>query len=425
MLFTRSARAAWRRPLLLAGLALLAPGAAHATDGYFLSGAGAKAKGAAGVAIAQPQDALAIATNPAAATEVGHRLDIGVELFAPDRSASISGNGAGLNGQYSGNGQGPFLLPEIGYVRPLSDRVAVGISINGNGGMNTSYRQNPFAAIGATGTAGVDFKQIIISPTIAYRLAPGHSIGVSAVGVLQAFRASGIAPFAGFSADPANFTGNGTDWAAGGGVRVGYLGHLGSRITIGAYYQSRLSTGRFAKYAGLFAEQGGFDTPANYGAGIAVKATNALTLAADVKRIDYGSIRSVGTPLAPLFAGRPFGASDGPGFGWTDITVYKLGATYALNKALTLRAGYGRSGNPVPASQTLLNILAPGVVQDHFTAGATVTLKSGIELTGFAMHAPRNRVQGNGSIPAPFGGGEASIALAETSAGLSVGLKFR
>ena len=74
-------------------IAALSASPAQATDGYFLNGIGAKAKGSAGVAIAQPQDALSIAANPAAATEVGGRLDVGVEFFIPNRGATISGNG--------------------------------------------------------------------------------------------------------------------------------------------------------------------------------------------------------------------------------------------------------------------------------------------------------------------------------------------
>ncbi len=80
--------------------------------------------------------------------------------------------------------------------------------------------------------------------------------------------------------------------------------------------------------------------------------------------------------------------------------------------------------NPIPTSQTLLNILAPGVVQHHLTAGATWTAPSGIEVTGYVLHALKNTVRGSGSIPAPYGGGEADISLAETAFGLSAGWKF-
>ncbi|MDG2002647.1 MAG: outer membrane protein transport protein, partial [Novosphingobium sp.] len=294
--------------IIFASLLLASAGTAHATDGYFLNGIGAKAKGAAGVAIALPQDALSINANPAAATEVGHRVDAGFEFFRPDRGATISGNGAGLNGTYSGNGKKNFLLPEVAYVRPLSDTIAVGISISGHGGMNTTYKSNPFASFGATGDAGVDLKQIFITPTIAARIAPDHSIGVSPIIVFQLFRAKGIQPFGFASSDPARFTNSGTDSAAGLGFRLGYLGKLGGRVQIGAFYQSKVWAGKFDKYGGLFAENGGFDVPPSWGGGIAVDVTNRLTLAGDVKRIEYSKVESVGNPLAPLFAGVPFGA---------------------------------------------------------------------------------------------------------------------
>lgn len=402
---------------------LFAASPALATDGYFLNGIGAKAKGSAGVAIAQPQDALSIAANPAAATEVGERLDAGVEIFIPNRGATISGNPA-LSGTYSGNGANPFVLPEFGYVRPLSDTVAVGIAVYGNGGMNTNYKTNPFANFGATGPAGVDLKQIFITPTVAVRVAPGHSIGVSPIVVVQGFSASGIQPFSAASQDPANFTNRGTDWSAGAGVRVGYLGHFGDAFSFGAFYQSKIWAGHFSKYAGLFAGRGGFDVPASFGAGIAIKPTKRLTVAADVKHIQYSQIASVGNPLSVLFTGKPLGSDNGPGFGWRDVTAVKVGLTYVASDRWTLRTGYGHSGNPVPASETLFNILAPGIVSHHITAGATYTTASGMELTGYVMHAPKQTVRGSGSIPLPYGGGEADVSLGETSFGLSAGVRF-
>ncbi|WP_292684519.1 hypothetical protein [Novosphingobium sp.] len=143
----------------------------------------------------------------------------------------------------------------------------MGIAVYGNGGMNTVYKSNPFASFGASGPAGIDLRQIFITPTAAVRFAPGHSLGVSPIIVVQGFRATGIQPFAAASLAPANFTNRGTDWSAGAGVRVGYLGHLGDKVSLGAFYQSKIWTGHFDKYAGLFAGHGGFDVPASYGAG--------------------------------------------------------------------------------------------------------------------------------------------------------------
>lgn len=397
---------------------------ATATDGYFLHGVGVKAKGTGGVAIALPQDASAIATNPATATEVEHQLDIGVDVFIPDRSARIEGNQVGLDGEFNGNSTNPFVLGDISYVRPVSDTVSVGIAIYANGGMNTDYRDNPFKNVGGQGAAGVDLKQAFIVPTLAVKVAEDHSVGASAIGLVQGFRTGGVAPFSQFSNDPANFSDKGTDWSFGAGFKVGYYGKFGDALSVGAFYQSKVHATRFDKYSGLFADGGRFNVPESWGVGAALKLAPTVTVAADFKRINYDGIEAVGNSIALLFEGKQLGDKDGPGFGWRSISAYKVGAVWEASPKLTLRAGYGRSENPVPPSETLMNIVAPGVVQDHFTLGATFKLSESTDISAYAMRAPRNEVAGAGSIPALFGGGEASIALAETSLGLSVGFKL-
>lgn len=402
-------------------LALIAAPPAAATDGYFGSGYGAQAKGLGGGVIAYPQDSLALAVNPAAASELGNRWDAGLQVFTPDRKAAY--RGTALDASYNGNAQSTAYIPEAGYVRQINDQWSAGVALYGNGGMITSYRSNPFARFGATGGGGVELQQLFISPTLAYRFAPGQSLGVSLNVAGQTFRARGIGPFAGFSAAPANFTNKGVDTEFGYGVRLGYLGRVSSRLSVGAFWQSKTSFDAFHRYSGLFAEQGGFDAPSTYGVGAAYKATKALDLVAEWRRIDYSQVKAVGNSVAALFAGHPFGSNEGPGFGWRDINVIKLGAAYRLSPAWTLRAGYDHAENPVPANQTLLNILAPAVVTNHYAVGATWARPSGLQFTGYAEVAPRHTVHGSGSIPPAFGGGEADISLGETVFGLSVGWK--
>ena len=410
--------------LALPLLGVLAAVPAHATDGYFLHGMGAKAKGAGGVAIGMPQDATAIAANPAAANALDEELVIGVDIFIPDRGAEIRGNGAGLNGSFSGNGANPFVLGDVAYVHPVDDCVTLGIAVVGNGGMNTVYKENPFAPFGAMGDAGVDLKQIHVLPTASAEFADGHAVGISGIGMIQSFRATGIQPFAGFSSAPANFTDRGNDWALGAGVRIGYFGEVTDRLSVGAYYQSKIWSQKFDKYAGLFADGGDFDVPASWGAGASLKLTDRLTVGADYKRIEYSGVNSVGNPVNSLFLGVPFGAEDGPGFGWKDVDVFKIGGVYKASEDVTLRVGYSHGDNPVPRTQTLLNILAPGVVTDHLTAGASVRLSPKVEMTTYAMHAPKTHVTGVNSIPAAFGGGNADVFLAETSFGVAFGFKL-
>jgi long-chain fatty acid transport protein len=412
------------RKTLLATALALAPCAALATTGYFSHGYGIKAKSMGGVGIALPQDALAAASNPAGMVLVGNRVDLGVDWFMPDRGASITGNGAGLNGSYDGNATSSFLIPEFGYNRMLSPNLSFGISVYGNGGMNTSYESNPFAAVGGSGEAGVDLMQLFIAPTLAWK-GGNHAFGISLNLAYQRFEANGLPPaFAGFSSDPANFTNRGYDDSMGWGVRVGWIGQVSPSVTLGATYQSKTSMSEFEKYKGLFADQGDFDIPENYGAGIAWKATPALTVAGDVVQINYSGVPAVGNPVDSLFMGAQFGSANGPGFGWQDTTVYKLGISYELNPTVTLRAGYATLKQPIPQNQTLLNILAPGVVEDHLTLGATWKMGTNGELTIMYMHAFEKEVNGQGSIPPGFGGGEANLRMSQDSLGVAYGWKY-
>jgi len=408
--------------LATAVTAALLPAAAFATTGYFSHGYGIKAKSMGGVGIALPQDSLAAATNPAGMALIGNRMDLGLDWFRPDRGAEIVGNPM-LSGTYDGNGASDFLIPEFGFNRMLDPNLALGISVYGNGGMNTEYATSPFAAIGGSSPAGVDLSQLFIAPTIAWKTG-GHAFGASLNLAYQRFQARGLQPFAMFSSDPANVTDRGYDTSTGWGVRVGWTGQVTPSVTLGATYQTKTQMGKFDKYKGLFAEQGGFDIPENYGVGVAWKAGSGLTLAADVQQINYGDVASVGNPVDCLFTGCQLGADNGAGFGWQNTTVYKIGASYEWSRSLTLRGGYVTLKQPIPASQTLFNIVAPGVVENHVTLGATWQVSNQSELTVGYMHAFENKVNGAGSIPPSMGGGEANLRMSQDSLGIAWGWKY-
>jgi long-chain fatty acid transport protein len=412
--------------LAAAALAALAPSVALATTGYFAHGYGIKAKATGGVGIALPQDALAAASNPAGIAWVGDRMDVGVDWFMPDRGASISGSGnPAANGDYDGNNTKSFLIPEFGYNHVINPNWTFGVAVYGNGGMNTDYANNPFAKYGmGSGNAGVDLMQLFVAPTVAWK-SGANSFGVSLNLAYQRFKAEGIQGFSMFSSSSGNVSNNGYDDSTGWGVRVGWLGQVSSAVTLGATYQSKTKMSKFDKYSGLFANQGEFDIPENYGVGIAVKASPALTIAADIERINYNDVAAVGNTADCFFAMTcQLGSSNGPGFGWQNTTVYKLGVTYALSPRTTLRAGYVMLDQPIPASQTFFNILAPGVVESHLTLGATWAMGTNGELTLMYMHAFEKEVNGSGSIPMSFGGGEANLRMSQDSLGLGYGWKF-
>ncbi len=282
--------------------------------------------------------------------------------------------------------------------------------------------------MGPLATWAINLSQLFIAPTWAKKINPTNAVGVSLNLAYQMFSATGIngPMLPGLSSNPSALSDKGTDTSTGYGIRVGWTGEVTPDVTLGATYQSKTKMGKFSNYSGLFAEQGGFDVPSNYGLGIAVKATPATTVAFDVERINYADVPSVGTPFTavpPSFGGTgPYlGASDGPGFGWKNITVLKLGASYAYDSTLTLRAGLNHCDQPIPDNQTLLNMLAPGVVQNHLSLGATWTLADKSEISVAYVHAFSQTVNGAGSIPPQMGGGEANITMHEDSIGVSYG----
>jgi long-chain fatty acid transport protein len=395
-------------------------GNAYATDGYFSSGYGTQSNGIAGAGVAYPKDALAIANNPAVAFALGDRTDVALDIIVADRHTSLIGNTFGPDQTFSGNGGGPSPLLEFGLTRRLGDKSAFGVAVYENGVL-TDYKNNPFVRFGASGTGGATLAQAIVSPTVAYEIVPGQTIGIAVDIGGQLFKVRGIQPFSQLSADPAHFSNVGSALAWGYGVKLGYLGQLAPWFSVGAFYQSRTHSQRFGKYAGLLVGDGSFDIPTTYGLGIAFKATDRLDLIADMHEIDYGEVPATANPLSLLSNGHDFGTADGPGFGWRNVTTVKLGANYRIDSAWQVRAGWGYVTNPIPSSQTLLSILAPAVVQNQFTVGATWTRPSGFELSAYVLDAPRKTVRGSGSIPAGFGGGEVNISLGEIAFGIGLG----
>ena len=108
-----------------------------------------------------------------------------------------------------------------------------------------------------------------------------------------------------------------------GGIEVA----LSPAFRFGVAASSRIWTQEFDKYAGLFAEQGGFDIPPSLQAGIAFDLTPNLTLLADYRHIWFGSVEVHRQSVHKILA--PFGADNGPGFGWDDVDVLKFGVEVA------------------------------------------------------------------------------------------------
>jgi long-chain fatty acid transport protein len=361
--------------MVVAGVTL--PGAAMATNGMFADGYGMVAAGMGGAATAMSEDSFGGANNPASMVFVGDRIDFGVSLFSPRREAT-AGYAGNTNVKSESN---YFAVPEFGYNKMINKDLSLGVTVYGNGGMNSDYpasfgNTNIF---GGTGHLGVDLMQLVIAPTAAYKITPNHSIGISPLIGYQRFKAEGLQAMGIADANGNNL---GYDDAFGAGVRVGYMGKFTPELSVGAAYSSKIDMQKMNKYKNLLLDQGDLDLPENYNVGVAYKFTPDLTVALDYQRINYAGVKAIGTPSAQ------------GGFGWHDIDVWKLGAEYKYNKNWIMRAGWNHGDNPIQAADVTFNILAPGVIKDHLTMGTTYLTSTGGELTVAYTHGFENSVSG-------------------------------
>jgi len=435
---------------LAVAAALAAPLSAFATNGYFQHGYGMKAKGMAGAATATAEDTFGGAVNPAKMVWVGNRIDFGADLFSPRRSVSREGSAA-FGGAYNGSVDSDsryFVIPEFGYNKLINPNLSLGVTVYGNGGMNTDFQPNlagpafaPSCAgaqsnmLFGCGRLGVDMMQLIVAPTAAFKVNERHSLGVSPLFAYQRFKVDGLQAFGelGFSSNPNEVSNKGYDSATGWGVRVGWMGKISDTVTLGAAYSSKIRMGEFDKYKGLFAEAGDFDIPENYNVGVAIKATPKLTVAFDVQQINYHSITSIANGVTnslvtiPPVAPNRLGDSNGSGFNWRDQTVFKLGMEYEYSRTLTLRGGVNYGKSPIRGNSmddVSFNIIAPGVVETHLTLGATWTLPNRAELTLSYMHAFDKSVSGPSATALLGIGGTETLKMYQNSFGIAYGWKM-
>ena len=436
---TKSARAG----LAVAVAAALTAPAAFATNGYFSHGYSIKEKGLVGAGVALPQDSLAAATNPAGMVMVGNRMDAGVSLFSPRREYEVSGAPSIPPGSSCPTfpscpfslGTGTvesdanlFLIPSFGWNKMLDADSSFGISIYGNGGMNTRYADANAAAfavpptgtvvsapgtygggLGGHETAGVDLAQLFFNLSYARKITPTSSWGVSGILAYQQFEARGLSAFSSFSTAPTKLTDNGHDNATGLGAKIGIQGEVAPGVALAGSYQTKINMSEFDEYKGLFAGDGDFDIPPTATVGVAWKLGSNSAFTADVQKIWYSEIDSVGNSFQPAFnncAGVVFGGgsasssssclggSNGAGFGWDDMTVYKIGYQWQTGSDWVWRVGYSIGDQPIPDSEVLFNILAPAVMEQHVTFGFTTQTSKSSELTFAAMYAPEEEIKG-------------------------------
>ncbi|MGB5164552.1 MAG: outer membrane protein transport protein [Woeseiaceae bacterium] len=438
--------------LVLASATLAVSNGAMATNGYFTHGVGTQSKGMAGTGIGSNADMGAImsASNPALGVFTSDRWEAGLSLFSPMRSYEASASQ--LNGGLIDLGGGVFLpshtinqgkfdssseffpIPYVAKNWSLKNDANLTFAFYGRGGMNTDWDdsnatatsyfcggdptqgQPPATGPGpyCSGDAGVDLSQAFITFNYAAMAGENFAFGIGPVFALQMFEANGVAVFApvtetfaasGGTVLPTSLSNNGHDTSYGFGLAAGLWWGLSDTVSVGLAYQTKMSMSEFDDYSDLFAEGGGFDIPSSIKAGISFVASEALRVNFDIEHTAYSDVDSIGNPMMNLVScptlplggtstAHCLGGASGAGFGWEDMTTYKLGFEYASSETNTWRFGYSYGEQPIQAADVLFNVLAPGVMEQHVTFGLTRKRANGGAWNFSFMYAPENSVTG-------------------------------
>jgi long-chain fatty acid transport protein len=435
-------------------------GSALATNGYFTHGVGAQSKGMAGTGVGSNADmgAIMTASNPALGVFVDDNWEAGMSIFSPRRSfvagtsqlnggiIDIDGNGIDPNdlpshtiraGEYDSSSEF-FPIPYVAKNWSLENGGNITAAFYGRGGMNTDWDNSDLTATSyfcggdpaaleppatgpgpyCSGKAGVDLSQAFLTVNYSAMTSDKFAWGVGPIFALQSFEANGVAVFtpitktfaaSGGTTLPTNLSNNGHEMTFGFGFAGGIWFAMSDAVSAGLSYQSKISMGEFDDYADLYAEAGGFDIPSSIKAGISFVASDMLRVNFDVEHTAFGEVDSVGNPMMNMLGcpTLPFGGTDlesclgganGAGFGWDDMTTYKLGFEWMRDEANTWRFGYSYGEQPIQGADVLFNILAPGVMEQHITLGLTRKAASGGEWNFAFMYAPENSI----SAPSMF-----------------------
>lgn len=411
-------------PALAVGAALQAL-PAHATNGYIANGFGTLSKGMAGAGVAVDAGVVGLSQNPAMGLRAGNQASACVSAFSPQRQVTISGAGGLTNGEFDSDNE-LFFIPCAGVNFLLDADSALGLTFTANGGMNTEYDTNPFApGFGPFSTAplGVDLAQGFIALNYARRVAPTLTLGIGPILAFQRFEGKGLENFAGFSTAPASVSNQGTDWSMGAGINIGLLWEPSAQWAIGIAYRSRVYMDRFEKYEGLFAEQGDFDIPATFKAGVAYTpaALPSLTVTAEYEHIFYGDIDSIAnTGVLPPQAFQ-LGADNGAGFGWKDMDVFRLAAIWRANDQWTLRGGVSYASDFIDNDEVVFNIIAPGTPKWHVSVGASYAINASWQVSAAMTHAFNQSFTGTNPFLTP----QQPVKLEMHQTEFSMGMTYR
>jgi len=417
---------------------LLISTSAFATNGYQLIGVGSYQKSLAGAVTALPGSNMTAVSNPAGMMRIGHRADFSMEAFMPDRSTDF----AAWGGAAADSSSEIYGIPAIGWNGPVGSRddMVFGGGMYGTSGMGVDYgstlmqpaNEGVSPAVYWDGYSSIAFWQM--APSIAWQAAEKMSLGASVNIDFQqvSFQQRMMADSNGDG--QGDMVANNFDLSRGAsafgfGLSLGILYDLNEMVSFGASYKSKqfftdleyqLAFGdiNMSAFGGGPLPAGTYkldlDFPQQAAVGIAVHATQAFTVAADVKWINWSNTMETLSVVGPEGIMVPMDP------GWDDQIVFAIGLAYKVNDRFNLRAGFNYGESPIDEQSAANNLILPAVVETHYTVGADYRLDKHWDIGFHYMYVPENTVTAGPGTSAPG----VKISLSEQSVGVNLGYRF-
>ena len=325
-----------------------------------------------------------------------------------------------------GNYLGEAFIPFVYYVRPINEKLSVGLGIFSPFGTATDYGDN-FAGAGFADETSL--KSIEIAPTFAYKINDQLSIGggidiVYMEGLLS--KSTDLIPYvpgnpllgdASYSGFETHFEVEGDDW--GYGWNIGAYYKLSEATTLGFAYRSEIEItlegdaefadkGVLTAYVpaasavmpvGLSRSQAAevpLTTPASATLSVTHQVTDELLLQGGATWTGWSSFQNFDVLATENSVDSAAGdytdgyadLSDLAGLGgnyighiderWTDVWALALGGTYQLNDKVVLRAGYAYDQSPVRDEFRTARV--PSSDRQWLTFGAGYTLNQDLSI---------------------------------------------
>jgi long-chain fatty acid transport protein len=337
-------------------------------NGLNLNGNGSKANAMGGAFVGLANDFSAAYWNPAGLAQM---TKASFSLYGADilpfgtYAFSLAGIDAKSTFKH-------YLIPALGYFRPLGDKIVVGIYLNAPSGAGAVWDGEDLANL-VKGVFDWNSKLGIftISPSIAVKVTEQIMLGATLdinYGMLK--MAQPVQGLGQYSEDLKGWAVNGTF-----GLLVKPVKQFSFGVTYKLPFTAKLK-GIVDIPAAAYLPGGPPTTdtgtrtatwPSWLAAGIAVKPTDKLTFTADVQYTNWKKLQTI--PVTFENATWQTYLSGGAAYQllWKDTTQFRFGVEYMASKSLALRAGYYFDPNPGPVDTQ--NVLLPEFKYNWMTAG--------------------------------------------------------